>query len=407
VRRLEVSGVWKSYPAWHREPQTLRGLLANRSASLARRGARRWVLEDVGFAVEPGEAVGVIGHNGAGKSTLLRLCSGLTRPTRGRVAVPAATASVLSLGSWFDPMLTGRENAESAAVVLGWTRRQARALLPAALAFAELEAFAAAPVRTYSDGMRLRLAFGVLAQLEPDLLVVDEALAVGDVVFQARCVERIREMRAAGTALLLASHDLGQVERECDRAVWLQRGRVRAAGPASEVVDAYRDAGRQETLARTPAPHAAAPQLGETRFGSQELIVEGGAVVAELPSGAPLTVELDLAPRRTGVADPQIIVEVRRAADDLVCHEASTAGGGLALGSVDGPVSVSLTVDALPLVPGDYFVSVGVYRSAWEYAYDYWWRWRPLRITGAPGAHGVVAARHRWVRQPTGSLAAG
>jgi lipopolysaccharide transport system ATP-binding protein len=399
--------VWKSYPAWHRDARTLRGVLANRSAALARRGARRWVLEDVGFAVEPGEAVGVVGHNGAGKSTLLRLCSGLTRPTRGRVAVPAATASVLSLGSWFDPMLTGRENAESAAVVLGWTRRQARALLGAALAFAELEAFADAPLRTYSDGMRLRLAFGVLAQLEPDLLVVDEALAVGDVVFQARCVERIREMRASGTALLLASHDLGQVAAECDRAVWLHRGRVRATGEVAAVVDAYRDAGRPETLARRPAPHDAAPQLGDTRFGSQELVVEGGALSdAQLPSGAPLTVELDLAPRRAGIADAHVVVEVRRAADELVCHEASTAGGGLALGSVDHPVSVSLTIDALALVPGDYFVTVGVYPPDWEYAYDYWWRWRPLRITGQPGAHGVVAARHRWAKSTAGALAA-
>jgi lipopolysaccharide transport system ATP-binding protein len=404
VSALVVENLWKRYPAWPAGTRTLRAVLSRRAPVLLRRGDGRWALQSVSFEMAPGESVGVIGHNGAGKSTLLRLACGLAQPTRGRVAVSRDTGSVLSIGSWFDLTLSGRENVLTAAMVLGFGRAQARALIPAVLEFAELEDFADAPVRIYSEGMKLRLAFGVLAQLSPELLVVDEALAVGDLSFQAKCIERIREMRAAGTGLLLASHDLAQVVAECDRVVWLDGGRVRRIGPAGVAVAAYREAGRQETLARTPAAGSADGPLAlhVNRFGSQELTIEGVAILG--PGGVPATAvssggsvsfTMELRPHRFDIVDPIVAVTLIRVADELVCAECSSVGA-LRLGKLERPRAITLTLDRLDLRPGDYVLDVGVYPADWAFAFDFHARAYPLRVTGEPGGEGVLRPPHRW-----------
>ncbi len=223
---ISLDGVWKSYPRWSAGTRTLRGIVTQRLPMVARGKDRRWVLSDVSLRAGPGESVGLIGPNGAGKSTLLRLAAGLGRPTRGTVERPDSTAAVLNFDSWFDGELTGRENAVTALVVNGWRRAQASALLPAVLEFAELEDFADAPVRTYSEGMKLRLAFGVVAQLRPAALLIDEVIAVGDLRFQAKCMERIQDLRENGTTLVVASHDLDYIVANCDHALWLQAGAV-------------------------------------------------------------------------------------------------------------------------------------------------------------------------------------
>jgi lipopolysaccharide transport system ATP-binding protein len=205
----------------------------------------RWALRDVSFSLDAGNALGVIGHNGAGKSTLLRLASGLGQPTRGGIRVSSNSASVLSLGDTFSSELTGRENAITAAVVAGLSASDAAAALPAILDFAELEGFQEAPIRSYSDGMKLRLAFGVVTVLTPDLLVLDEVLAVGDIGFQEKCMAHLHGLRDRGTALLFASHDLGQIAADCDSCIWLEGGRVRAHGDAGDVVEEYRSAMRR------------------------------------------------------------------------------------------------------------------------------------------------------------------
>ena len=401
---LVVEDLWKRYPAWPAGTRTLRAVVSRRAPLLLRRGEGRWALQSVSLEMAPGESVGVIGHNGAGKSTLLRLACGLAQPTRGRVVVSRDTGSVLSIGSWFDLTLSGRENVLTAAMVLGFRRAQARALIPAVLEFAELEDFADAPVRIYSEGMKLRLAFGVLAQLSPELLVVDEALAVGDLSFQAKCVERIREMRAAGTGLLLASHDLEQVVAECDRVLWLDGGKVRRMGSADAAVAAYREAGRQETLARTPAAGSADGPLAlhVNRFGSQELTIEGVAVLGpdgvpatEVSSGGSVSFSMDLRPHRFDIADPIVVVTLIRVRDELVCAEWSSLGA-LRLGKLDRPRAITLTLDRLDLKPGDYVLDVGVYPGDWAFAYDFHARAYPLRVTGELGGEGVLRPPQRW-----------
>lgn len=196
-------------------------------------------VKDVSLEVAAGEAVGLIGNNGAGKTTLLRLIAGVYLPDSGTVRVEGRRGMLLDLGAGFHPDLSGYENAEVSALVAGMTQREFGAKIDEIAAFAELGDALQAPVRTYSNGMRLRLGFAVAASLSPDVLIVDEVLAVGDHAFQQKCLERIAELRAGGTALLLASHDLGTVERVCDRVLLMKDGAPARTGPPAEVCAAY------------------------------------------------------------------------------------------------------------------------------------------------------------------------
>ena len=197
-------------------------------------------LQDVSFEVRPGECFGVIGRNGSGKSTTLGLAAGVLRPTAGAVNVRGRVAPLLELGAGFHPELSGEENLVLNAVLLGLTRREAAARRDAIVAFAELEEVIRRPLRTYSAGMVARLGFAVVAHLDPDVLLIDEVLAVGDAPFQARCERRMKEFRAKGVTMMFVSHDLAAVERICDRAVLLDNGRIAAAGAPAEVIVEYR-----------------------------------------------------------------------------------------------------------------------------------------------------------------------
>jgi ABC-type polysaccharide/polyol phosphate transport system ATPase subunit len=198
-------------------------------------------LEEVSLDVAKGETVGVVGANGAGKSTLLRLIAGVYRPDSGTVRVEGRVGTLREIGTGFHPELSGRENVEVAGLLAGLTRREVRERAPRIAAFAEVDGFLDAPVRTYSTGMLLRLGFAVAAEIEPDVLLVDEALAVGDPAFQRKCIERIDALKARGTAFLVVSHDLGMIAARCDRAVRLEKGRVVDSGKAAEVVERYRE----------------------------------------------------------------------------------------------------------------------------------------------------------------------
>ena len=403
---IRIEDLWKSYRNRAAGARTVRGVLSRRMPLLAG-GERTWALRGVGFEVAAGETVGLIGPNGAGKSTLMRLAAGLGAPDRGELRLPAATTAVLSLGDTVDPSLTGRENAVTAAIVAGLSRREAKARIAAALEFAELEEFADAPVRTYSEGMKLRLAFGVVAQLEPRALLVDEVLSVGDLRFQARCAARIEELTERGTAVLITSHYLEEIAARCDRAIWLQGGAVRQAGEVGEVIASYTEAMRSETFERTPHPTGEGGgelRLRTNRFGSQEVTVtsvavvgEGGAAVEEATSGAPLSLEIGLRSDRDVATEVIVAAAVRRASDGVVCIDANSEQAGLrvSLGGGDA-LTVTVAIDRLDLVPGSYRIDVGAYQAGWEFAYDYHWAAYPLLVRGRGGGDGVLLPRTSW-----------
>jgi homopolymeric O-antigen transport system ATP-binding protein len=198
-----------------------------------------WALEDVSFAVERGESLGLVGHNGAGKTTLLKLINGLVKPSSGMITVRGSVRALIALGAGFNPVLTGRENIRVASAVLGFSEQETRDQYDAIIDFSELEEFIDTPVQSYSSGMVARLGFAVAVHTRPDILLVDEVLAVGDLSFAMKCYQKIGSFRAEGGAILLVSHNPYAIRRNCDRVLWLEHGRVREIGEVNDICDAY------------------------------------------------------------------------------------------------------------------------------------------------------------------------
>lgn len=257
-----------------------------------------WVLQDVSFLVNPGEALGIIGINGAGKSTLLKMITGTTQPSTGQIQVQGRVAALLELGMGFHPDFSGRQNVFMAGQLLGLSMEALRALMPEIEAFAEIGDYMDAPVRTYSSGMQMRLAFSVATARRPDVLIVDEALSVGDAYFQHKSFARIREFRQAGTTLLIVSHDRQAIQSLCDRAILLAHGRLEKEGEPEEVMDFYGgmiaekeqqtvrqeilDNGRVRTISGT----------GEAGFSDITLLNAEGRRVDVIEVGASATLEV-------------------------------------------------------------------------------------------------------------------
>ncbi len=233
---IEVEHVFKTFPHAG-EAKLLRVHLAERL-----RGRKReafFALKDVSFQLEEGQNLGIIGGNGAGKSTLLSLVSGLCQPNQGRIAVRGRVAPLLELGSGFHPDLTGTENVYLNASLLGLTRRRTKDCFEQIVEFSGIRGFIDEPIRTYSSGMVMRLAFAVAVHVDPDILLIDEVLAVGDQDFQAKCFERILEFKKGGKTLLFVSHSSDLVKRFCERCIWLDHGAVKLAGATGDVLRAY------------------------------------------------------------------------------------------------------------------------------------------------------------------------
>ena len=232
---LSVQGVGKAYRSYRSEWQRVGRWFGLASAPLD----EHWVVRGVSFEVGAGETVGIVGQNGAGKSTLLKMIAGTLQPTEGRLSVGGRIAAILELGMGFHPELTGRQNVMHAAGLMGFTAAEVMAVMAQIEAFAEIGEYFDAPVRTYSSGMQVRVAFAVATAFRPDLLIVDEALSVGDSYFQHKSFERIRSFRAQGTTLLIVSHDRNAIQAICDRAILLERGRVLKDGEPEAVMDYY------------------------------------------------------------------------------------------------------------------------------------------------------------------------
>jgi lipopolysaccharide transport system ATP-binding protein len=204
-----------------------------------KRSKEFWAIRDVSFDVERGESLGIIGHNGAGKSTILKLLSNITTPTKGEIQINGSLSALIEVGSGFHPELTGRENVFLNGSILGMRRREIAKKLDSIVDFAGIKQFLDLPVKRYSSGMYVRLGFSIAAHLEPDILLLDEVLAVGDLAFQSKCLQRIEDLKEAGTTIVFISHDLGAVQRLCKQALLMRQGEIIASGSAFEVVTEY------------------------------------------------------------------------------------------------------------------------------------------------------------------------
>jgi lipopolysaccharide transport system ATP-binding protein len=286
---IKVQGLSKQYRIGTAEGprKNLREALSDVARSpferLKRLGrARRetiWALKDVSFAIEPGEVVGLIGRNGAGKSTLLKILSRITEPTAGRVELYGRIGSLLEVGTGFHPELTGRENVFLNGAILGMKRDEIERKFDEIVAFSEIEKFIDSPVKWYSSGMYLRLAFSVAAHLEPEILVLDEVLAVGDAVFRQKCLDKMQEIRQQGSTILFVSHDMDSIARLCPRAIMLTNGCVSDEGPAHDVISAYLGLNARTSAHREWADPRKAPGDDRVRLRAVRVRTEDAHVV--------------------------------------------------------------------------------------------------------------------------------
>jgi ABC-type polysaccharide/polyol phosphate transport system ATPase subunit len=327
-----------------------------KEAILRRRHLQReeiWALRDVSLAIEPGEAVGVVGRNGSGKTTLLRLIAGIFKPTSGRVEVAGDVGSLLGLGAGFHPDFTGRENVYMNGAIHGLRRSYVRERIDEIVAFSELDDFFDVPVRTYSSGMYMRLGFAVATHLDPDILLLDEVFAVGDEAFQRKCFGKILELRERGRTIVFVSHAAPAVERVCERAILLRAGQVADDGPARDVITDY-----QKLLAAEEATERQhAWGTGEARVVGVRLEGGDGEERRQFLSGGPLSVRLaiELSP---GVGPPRVAVEFRDANGGLLgASEAAPDELGWETGRSR---EVCFEVPRLPLSDGIFRVSVAL-----------------------------------------------
>lgn len=236
-RAIVVEGLWEEFRVAEDRAVSFKEVISTFRLSRGRRSL--WALQDVTLEIQRGETVGLIGQNGSGKSTLLRCIAGILPPTRGLVLVGGTLSSLIELGAGFHPELTGRENSELTAAFFGFSRKRFRRVLDDIVEFAELQDAFDRPIRAYSSGMIVRLAFSLAIHVEPEILLIDEVLAVGDESFQRKCIRKVGELREAGITIVFVSHDMRLVKRLCQRCVWLDEGVVAADGETSLVIDQY------------------------------------------------------------------------------------------------------------------------------------------------------------------------
>jgi lipopolysaccharide transport system ATP-binding protein len=276
---VEVENVSKYYPLSGSRLGRLRHLLGSGKPQFPDKAdAGLWALRDVSFSVARGEAFGIIGSNGSGKSTLLQIVAGILRPASGSVRVSGRLSALLELGSGFSPEFTGRDNVYLNGSLLGLSREEIHARFADIERFAGIGDFIEQPIRTYSTGMVLRLAFAVAAHVDPEILIVDEALAVGDISFRQRCMRKIHELRGQGVTILFVSHETGDVKALCERCLWLQNGVVQALGEADGVVAKYLSATLQREISHAPGVSASPPAA---RSGASPDLLEKSPEIVE------------------------------------------------------------------------------------------------------------------------------
>ncbi len=310
MKLVLVQNVSKLYRLYRRPIERLRELIPGSKP----RHTDFWALKDIGFELEKGECLGLVGPNGCGKSTLLQIVSGILQPTTGRVVTRGRIAALLELGAGFNPEFSGRENIYLNGEIMGLSRAEIDRAMPSIEAFAEIGAFIERPVKEYSSGMYVRLAFSTAIHVEPDILIVDEALAVGDAVFANRCVRKFEELRARKITVLFVSHDLGLVKALSDRAILLLNGRIAAQGTPNDVINRYiglvldrqHAKNKKEDRVRGSFRHGD----GASEIVSVEILNAAGAAATSVASGEPITVRVRLR-FHAAQSDPMVGILVR------------------------------------------------------------------------------------------------
>jgi ABC-2 type transport system ATP-binding protein len=389
---LEVEHLTKTFRVHHEKVNSIKQLIAGKGRN---RHDDFVALNDVSFHVKEGEVFGVIGHNGSGKSTLLKCMAGILLPNAGSVRVHKRMSALLELGAGFHPELSGRDNVYLNAAILGMTRRDIAARFDDIVEFSGLQSFIDSPVKTYSSGMYVRLAFAVAINVDPRLLIIDEILAVGDVTFQQRCLEKFVEFRNEGRTIVLVTHAMNTVKDMCDRAVWLDHGVVTGEGDPSDLVDAYTEQ-MLGGLSRSDS--------GSVRRGSGDIqIVDAKLFVND--SDEPVrrfrtsdNVRLQLTYRASKPTPrPVFGIEIRQTGGAILTSP-STRDAGLIPDSVSGEGRIVIDLANVPILPGTYDLTTSVTDFNRSHTFDHL---QPAMrfdvMTGTPyEAGGLITLRPSW-----------
>ncbi len=415
MNAIEVRDVHKFYRRYSRRRQfaTLKSALLSGAVLRDLRPDEGFeALRGVSFDVTAGKTFGLIGRNGSGKSTMLKLIAGIGKPTSGQVTVQGRVSALIELGAGFHPEISGRENVFINGMMLGLTKRQIAERFDEIVSFAELEPFIDAPVKTYSSGMYMRLGFSVAIHVDPDVLLVDEVLAVGDEAFTHKCLDRFSDLRRRGRTVLLVTHSLELVARFCDEALWLDAGNVRAQGDPRRVIDAYlldvtakekeqlESSAHQPTAVTRPEEPANMFQAVEGRWGSREAEIDGvefrdaaGQSAQLIESGAALEIRFHV--RSTQPLTDVVVGVGIFAADGVCCYGTNTSIDGAAPGVLNGQGEVRFFIPKLDLVEGTYKIDVAVHRQNGT-PYDYHRQLYVLRVHSGRKDVGIYRPEHSW-----------
>jgi ABC-2 type transport system ATP-binding protein len=364
---VSITDLWKSYRLYHERNQYLKAaILKGRRA----RYEEFWALKGVDFEVPTGSTFGVIGSNGSGKSTLLKCLAGILVPEKGGVEVRGRISALLELGAGFHPELSGRENVYLNGAILGLSKREITARFDDIVQFAGLEDFIDTPVKNYSSGMYVRLGFAVAANVDPEVLLVDEVLSVGDESFQRKCAEKIDEFRRDGRTIVFVSHGLGQVGQLCETAAWIDHGELRELGPANDVIASYQ--GESHDAHRVEGEQGSRWGTGEGHIAQVELLDAAGEALTLLTTLEPATIRVHLT-AHVPLQDVVVGVRIDSLKGDMV-WATNTRRHGRTIGRLDGPATVDITLPEVPLLEGVYDLSVALTDHTEMHPYDHWER---------------------------------
>ncbi|MBI4744273.1 MAG: ABC transporter ATP-binding protein [Actinobacteria bacterium] len=394
---IEANGISKKYRIYYERNQTIKEIFLRRKKA---RFEEMWALKDVSFTVSKGSTIGIIGENGSGKSTLLKILARILRPDEGFFVVNGKISALLELGAGFHPELTGRENVYLNGSILGLTQKEVDARFDDIVSFSELDKFIDTPVKNYSSGMYLRLGFAVAINVNPDVLLIDEVLAVGDELFQRKCSDKIFEFKAQGKTIVLVSHSLEAVRNICDIAIWLDEGCIQSHGEARQVVDLYLNKVNEEE--RRKAGHKVEQEVG-SRAGSQEVEITDvgflnnkGEKTDSFLTNEEFIVRIDYDAHKT-ITNPVFGIAVYRN-DGIHITGPNTKISNYKIDSINGKGYIEYKVKELPLLAGTYLFTAAIFDQSCLHPYDVHDRMYSFKVLpgGTTESNGFVSIMAKW-----------
>jgi ABC-2 type transport system ATP-binding protein len=388
---ISVSSLSKNFRLYHERNRYIKAaLLRGRRAKYE----EFWALKDVSFEVAHGATLGIIGSNGSGKTTMLKCLTGIYTPEKGAIKVDGKLAALLELGAGFHPELTGAENIFLNGSILGMSKRDVQNKFASIVEFAGLEKFIDTPVKNFSSGMVVRLGFSIASHVEPEILLIDEILSVGDQDFQRKSSEKIEEFRREGRTIVVVSHSLGLVQQLCKEVIWLDKGQIRQSGLAAEVIAAYTGGSYQPQTERDESSRNRWG-TGDARINSIELLNHDGTIAQVVESNAGAQIRFQIS-AHTRIESPILRVQITRLNGDVV-WATSTQRGTNTMRVLDGAATAILNIESTKLLEGTYFVSAAITDSTATTEFDHCENWLRFNVHKTNVFdEGIVAINSTW-----------